>query len=84
MSLLVEMDDNDSQRIMEEIICGGSGTNVPTYTEHEGSQVDLFLNMSAEDDNNADLEHTTLMIMGNNKALTWWKVLARYIHYYHH
>ena len=47
---LVEMgDEEDARYIMEQIIVGGSGCNIPrTYTEDDGSQVDIFLNMSGD------------------------------------
>ena len=41
---------------MEQIIASGSGSNVPrTYTEDEGSQADMFVNMSG--DGNDEHEH---------------------------
>ena len=56
MSLLVEMgDEEDARYIMEQIIAGGS-SNVPiAYIEDEGSQADMFLNMSG--DGNDEPEH---------------------------
>jgi hypothetical protein len=32
VSLLVKMDDNDDQRIIEDNIVGGNGSNIPSYT----------------------------------------------------
>ena len=48
---IVEMADDETARyIMEQIIAGdGSGDNVPlSYTDEEGTQADMFLNMSAD------------------------------------
>ena len=60
MSLLVEMDNNDdNQRIMEDIIAGGDGsTNFPTYTEEEGTQADQFLNMSTAEEGDTRAENS--------------------------
>ena len=51
MSLLVEMGDKEDERyIMEQIIASVSGSNIPrTYNKDEGSQADMFLNMSCDD-----------------------------------
>ena len=77
MSLLVEMGDEESARyIMEEIIADGSGSNVPrTYTEDEGSQANMYLNMSS--DGNDENEHNVDEM--RNKTLPKWKVPERYI-----
>ena len=49
-------DDKATRYLMEQIIAGdGSGSNLPiTYTDEEGSQEDMFLNMSG--DGNEELE----------------------------
>nr|TKW28387.1 hypothetical protein SEVIR_3G317300v2 [Setaria viridis] len=49
-------DKEDARYLIEQIIAGGSGSNIPiTYTEDEGIQADMFLNMSG--DGNDEPEH---------------------------
>ena len=48
---VVEMVDDETARyIMEQMTAGdGSGDNLPlSYTDEEGTQADMFLNMSAD------------------------------------
>ena len=49
-------DDETARYVMEQIIVGdGSGDNLPiSYTDEEGTQADMFLNMSG--DGNEELE----------------------------
>lgn len=47
--LLVMADEEHARYLMEQIIAGCSGYNLPvTYSDQEGSQVDMFLNMSGD------------------------------------
>lgn len=60
MPLLVEMGDEDGQRMMEDITVGINGSSLPTYTKEVDGQAESFLNMSTENDNNEDLEEIKL------------------------
>ena len=47
-------DQNDHERIMEDIIAGVPN-NVPTFTDEERSQADGFLNIPATDEGNTNV-----------------------------
>ncbi|XP_022685441.1 uncharacterized protein LOC101762858 [Setaria italica] len=50
-------DEENARYLMEQIIAGGSGSNLSvTYTDKEDSQADIFLNMSDDDNEEPELE----------------------------
>ena len=65
-------DNNDHAWIMEQIIAGGNDPNtvIPTYTDEERSQADMFMNISTgeEGDTTAEDGDTTVEDDDNAEA----------------
>ena len=70
---IVEMADDETARyIMEQIIAGdGSGDNVPlSYTDEEGTQADMFLNMSADGNEEQQPQQQLAVAEGSGEVYT--------------
>ena len=66
---IVEMVDDETARyLMEQIIAGdGSGDNLPiSYTDEEGTQVDMFLNMSGNGNEEPEPQQNLVVVEGSS------------------
>ncbi|XP_004966968.2 uncharacterized protein LOC101762853 [Setaria italica] len=67
--LRVEVADEEKARyLMEQIIAVGSGSNVPvTYTNEEGTQADMFLDMSGDGNEELEPEQNLAVLKGSGE-----------------
>ena len=68
---VVEMADDETARyLMEQIIAGdGSGSNLPiSYTDEEGTQADMFLNMSGYGNEEPEPQQNLTMVEGSGEV----------------
>ena len=68
---IVEMADDETARyLLEQIIAGdGSGDNLPlSYTDEEGTQADMFLNMSADGNEEPEPQQHLAVVDGSGKV----------------
>ena len=86
---VVEMaDDESAWFIMEQIIAGNDiGSNLPImYTDEEGNQVDMFLNMSGDGNVEPEPQQNLAVAEGTDEVYIIYNVLPHLeclFHYYY-